>query len=412
MAQMPPPAETRSSPCPHYPECVGCALIGTRYGEQLELKRRRVIEALSKHPELAHVSVPEVVGSPKAFGYRNQAKLVARRAGRGLLLGIYRPGTHQVVDITRCPVHDTLVAQVLGEVAVQIERRGVSVYDEPTGEGWLRYVVVRSSGWKRVAQIILVARDRGGIGGEAGSAGLRDLVRALTRIRAVSGIVLNVNPAPGNAIFGPAFFPLTGKLEIVERIGGLELQSRAGAFLQANIPVARRVYERALEWADPQTEEVGVDLYCGAGAISFHLATRAGRVFGIEESPLAVLDAKANIRRNGFHNVRFIAGVVSEALPELASRLGRIDLITLNPPRKGADEETRRAIAACEPSRIVYVSCDPGTLARDLAWFASAGYATAALQPFDMLPQTEHVECVALLTACGSLEPTKRAASG
>ena len=386
----------RETPCAHYPDCVGCALIGTRYGEQLTLKRNRVAEAFAQHPALAHLTVPDAVGSPKAFGYRNQAKLVARRSSGGLLLGIYRPGTHQVVDITRCPVHDLLVARVLGELKAVLERSDVPIYDERSAEGWLRYVLVRASGWKRVAQVVLVARDRSGPGGGR----LRDLVRAVARIRGVASVVLNENRAAGNVILGPNSFPLRGKPELVERIGAFELQTRAGAFLQANISVARRVYERVLAWADPRPEEVAVDLYCGVGAISFHLATRAGRVFGIEESPVAVLDAKANIRRNGFHNVRFSAGEAGEELNTLAGKLGRVDLLTLNPPRKGADEPTRRAIAAASPSRIVYVSCDPITLARDLAWFAAAGWTTDAVQPFDMLPQTEHVECVARLTRC------------
>jgi 23S rRNA (uracil1939-C5)-methyltransferase len=177
----------------------------------------------------------------------------------------------------------------------------------------------------------------------------------------------------------------------------LKLKSRAGGFLQANIAVARRIYDRVLEWAEPGAQDVAVDLYSGVGAISFHLATRAALVYGIEESPIAVLDAKANTRLNGFHNVRFLAGDAGATLRELAGGVDRIDLLTLNPTRKGADAASREAIVAAAPSRIVYVSCNPESLARDLDWFARHGYVVSALQPFDLLPQTDHVECVARL---------------
>jgi 23S rRNA (uracil1939-C5)-methyltransferase len=157
------------------------------------------------------------------------------------------------------------------------------------------------------------------------------------------------------------------------------------------------MYDRVLAWAEPGEQDVAVDLYCGVGAISFYLATHAARVYGIEESPIAVLDAKTNTRLNGFHNVRFLAGDAGSTLRELANRIDRIDLLTLNPTRKGADSAAREAIVAAAPSRIVYVSCNPESLARDLDWFAQQGYSTNALQPFDLLPQTDHVECVGCL---------------
>ena len=380
----------RDKPCPHYPDCVGCALIGQPYGAQLARKRDTVRAALARYPRLALIDVPEVIGSPKAFGYRNQAKLVARRAGRGVLLGIYRPGSHQVVDIRHCPVHHPLIESVLDRVAAVIEQQAVPIYDERTHSGLLRYVVVRVSTWTKRAQLILVTRERA-------LPAAPQLVRALRPVRGLAGVVQNVNPEPGNVIFGSEFVSLDGDLDLVERVGFLKLKSRAGTFLQANIPIAHKIYERVLEWAAPTANDTVVDLYCGVGALSFYLATVARHVVGIEASPLAVLDAKANIRMNGFHNVRFHAGETSELLPSVAEQLDRVELITLNPPRKGADEATRRAIVTCAPRRIVYVSCDAATLARDLDWFAAHGYATRALQPYDMLPQTEHVECVVRL---------------
>jgi 23S rRNA (uracil1939-C5)-methyltransferase len=387
---------SQPTPCPHLPNCVGCALIGRPYGEQLDLKQERVRRAFSRFPSLATIEVPAVIGSPRAFGYRNQAKLVARRARRGLLLGIYRPQSHQVVDITQCPVHHPLINRVLTKTREVLERFDVPVYDERTHTGNLRHVVVRVSQWTKRAQLILVTRDR---------TVPRHLAVQLQRIPGVVSVVHNINAEAGNVILGSAFVPLTRETALIERVGFLKLRTQAGAFLQANITVARKLYERALDWAAPTADDVAVDLYCGAGALTFYLATAAGHVSGIEESPRAVIDAKANTRLNGFHNVRFYAGEVACTLPELARRLGKIDVITLNPPRKGVDAAARAAIRACAPRRIVYISCDPNTLASDLDWFAGHGYQTGQLQPFDLLPQTEHVECVAALArADGDLD--------
>ncbi len=379
-----------STPCPHFPNCVGCALIGTPYGEQLRIKQQRVRDACNAYAVLAAVQVGDIVGSPRAFGYRNQAKLVARQAGSGLLLGVYRPGSHQVVDIRQCPVHDPLIMPVLDAVAEVVQRYEIPVYDERARTGALRYVVVRVSTWKKAVQVILVTAERG-------VPHLRDLVRALQRVRGVVSVVQNINPDPGNVILSAQFISLTRETALIERIGGLKLKTHPGAFVQANVQVARRLYDYALQAAALTATDTVADLYCGVGALTFALATAAKHVAGIEASAIAVADAKENIRVNGFHNVRFYCGDAAETLATLAARLGRIDVITLNPPRKGADDKARAAIIGCAPRRLVYVSCDPTTLARDLDWFAARGYATTALQPFDMLPQTEHVECVAQL---------------
>ncbi len=378
------------SPCPHFPDCAACALSGQAYGAQLRAKQQRVTESLAAYPTLAALPVPDVIGSPRLFGYRNVAKLVARRARRGLQLGVYRPGSHQVVDISSCVVHQPPIPAVLAAVRHEVERAAAPTYDERSGTGWLRYVVVRSSAWKHTAQVIPVVRDRAW-------SGAGELLKRLRAVRGVSSVVLNVNATPGNVILSDTFVAVTRETALLERVGGLRLKSSAGSFLQANVAAARRAYERVLRWANPQPDENAVDLYAGVGAISFYLGGSARRVIGVEESPIAVRDAKQNIRLNGYHNVHFVAAPAAVGLANAASELGRIDIVTLNPPRKGADEATRSAIVACAPSRIVYVSCEPSTLARDLDWLAARGYRVTALQPYDFLPQTEHVETVALL---------------
>lgn len=385
------------SGCVHAPNCVGCPWIGRPYGEQLAAKRELVRDALAAYPRLDAVDVPDVVGSPRAFGYRNQAKLVVRatRGGRserpGVALGIYRPGTHDVVDIRSCPLHAAPINDVLAGVAACIERLRLPIYDERTCEGWLRYVVVRASMWKRSAQVILVAR----------SASLPPgLVRALSRIRGVSSVALNVNRDPGNAIFGRDFVALTKLDSIIEKIGALRVCSSAGAFLQANPNIAGRIYRQAAAWAALGPGSVAFDLYCGTGALAMHLAPAARTVFGIEVSPISIADAKRNARLNGIGNTRFFAGDVVEKLPELAAMISP-DVVALNPPRKGADVTVREAVIGCRPARILYVSCNPVTMARDLDWLVERGCEVVAVRAYDMMPQTEHVECLALVRGPG-----------
>jgi 23S rRNA (uracil1939-C5)-methyltransferase len=384
----PPKRGHDADPCPHFPHCVGCAFVGRAYGEQLRAKQERVAAALAAQG--IEVQAARIIGSPRVFGYRNQAKLVVRRAAHGLLLGVYRPGTHEVVDISRCAVHHPLVAAALGRTRVVLEGLDVPAYDERSGDGWLRYLVVRASLWQRTTQLILVVRDRA-------YPRRRELVAALRRLRGVASVVFNENASPGNVIFGPRFQAATPIAALIDRLDALRLKSSAGSFVQANPQIARRIYQRVTALVEPRGDDVLVDLYCGVGAIALFAAPFVGRAYGIESSPHAVRDAKQNLRMNGVHNVQFREGAAGATFSELIGQLPRVDLVTLNPPRKGADAETRAAILTARPRRIVYVSCDPETLARDLAWLTARGYTLAGVEPFDMLPQTDHVECVAAL---------------
>jgi 23S rRNA (uracil1939-C5)-methyltransferase len=377
------------SPCPHFPDCVGCPWVGTAYPEQLARKEGRVRDALARHPSLSAVQVLRVQPSPRAFGYRQVVKLVARRGGEGLRLGVYRPGTHEVADIRRCAAHHPSANDVLAPLASILERLRVPTYDERRNTGWLRYVVVRVGAERRV-QLVLVVRD-------LGYAGERQLVRTLAGLRGVAGIELNVNDGPGNALYGPRFLTASGEAALADAVDGLELRSSAGSFVQANPAAARRAYETVLRRADPKPGERALDLYCGIGAISLSLARAGATVVGIEASPRAVRDARANAKANGVADVRFEEGDAAEILARLAREGVRVDLVTLNPPRRGAAPEVLEAIASLAPTRVVYLSCDPDTLARDLDDLARRGYAPQSVEPFDFLPHTEHVEAVALL---------------
>ena len=226
---------------------------------------------------------------------------------------------------------------------------------------------------------------------------MREVARRITkRSSLVAGIVQNVNPDPGNVILGPEWATLRAPATMIERIGPYKLQTSPGAFLQANLWTARRIYEAATEWADPDPSDHVLDLFCGVGPQTFHLAARARLAIGIEEVPAAVADARSNARRNGIHNARFEAGLAEEVVARVGARLGSVGVVALNPPRKGARRDVLEAIARLLPRRIVYVSCNPATLARDLRLLQGLGYPARRVRPFDMLPQTEHVEVLAL----------------
>jgi 23S rRNA (uracil1939-C5)-methyltransferase len=365
---------------------VPCPLRGLPYRTQLARKRALVQEALGD------VVPEEIVGSRDLFGYRHVAKLAVRaRLDGSLRAGVYAPGTHRLVDAERCAAQHAALSEVFVAVLEEGSRLGIVAYDEHRHAGELRYLVARYGAWRRRVQLVLVTARRE-------TEKLRELSRRIARrCRVLGGIVHNFNPERGNAILGPTFATLRPPSAVVDRVGELQLEASPGSFLQVNPWTARRIYETALEWAAPDREARALDLYCGVGPLALSLAARAGFVIGIEESPRAIADARANQRRNRRYNLRFEQGDAAEAIARLRSTIGTIDIVTLNPPRKGASAAVLESVARLCPQRIVYVSCEPQTLARDLERLAALGYRTTRVRPFDMLPQTEHVETVALL---------------
>jgi 23S rRNA (uracil1939-C5)-methyltransferase len=370
---------------------VPCPYRGLPYREQLARKLARVRDALSARPSLASVPIDEVVGSRDLFGYRNNVKLAVRARRGELVAGVYAPGTHRLVDAARCAAQHPALCDVVVATLAEATALGITAYDERDGSGELRYIVARWSAWRRRVQLVLVTAT-------TELSRVRALTRKLERrVRSLGGVLHNWNAERGNVILGRRWATLRPPAELVERIGFVDLQLHAGSFLQSNVWTARRIYETVLDWAAPLAHEVAADLFCGAGPVSLYLASRAGRVVGIEESPNAIRDARANQRRSRLRNLQFVEGRVDDRLPALVAEERRMDLVTLNPTRHGASVTTIEAIVRAGPSRIVYVSCDPETLARDLDRLADGGYVTARVRPFDMLPQTEHVEVVALV---------------
>lgn len=396
--------------CPHFPSCVGCPFIKVPYPEQLLKKRAIVGQALAEYSSLAGADVSPVVPSPQRLGYRARVKLVVRKNRDQVAMGLYVPQTHRVIDISSCPVHPRQVNQVVFYLKKKVLELGIAPYDERDDSGDLRYVDFRFSVARHELSLTLVTRHASFPQGAP-------LAKALQqRFPFITGVIQNVNENRGNVIWGNSFRTLGGRDTIMERVGDLKLVFPAGVFSQANPFTARKLYDRVYELAALKGGETVLDLYCGVGPISLYLAVAARQVWAVDDSELSITTAKQNARRNGRGNCRFIAGDVATTLTQLTKDLPRIDLMVLNPPRKGIKAAALEAVLASGAPRIIYVSCEPRSLARDLDRLVAANYRVEQIQPFDMFPQTEEVETLVLLrkndaTANQSLHGYEDAAS-
>ena len=379
------------APCPHYPHCIGCPFIDLPYPEQLLRKRALVGEAFGNFPTLINVEIPAVVPSPRRLGYRARVKLVVRKNSGTIAAGLYVPQTHRVMDISSCPVHPRRVNQVLEYLKSRALELGVVPYDERDDSGDLRYVDFRYSFARQEVSVTLVSRHPALPEGEK-------LARALQRkFSFVTGVILNINENRGNVIWGEVNRMLSGRESLLEQIGGLKLVYPAGVFSQSNPHTAQKLYDRVVELAQLTGKETVLDLYCGVGPISLNLAPGARQVWGIDSGETAIVTAKQNARRNGVGNCRFFAGDAAAKIKELSVQLSSADLIVMNPPRKGVRPDALAAVLELHAPKLIYVSCEPTSLARDLDKLAQAGYRVHGVQPFDMFPQTAEVETVVLL---------------
>lgn len=428
---------SHEDPCRVLAECGACTFLDLEYRKQLQMKSEdfRAL-VVAKGPAFAKARVMDCTPSDVRFGYRHTAKLVVnekpdrfaaegREPKRWITIGLYRPGTHQVVDIGPCPVQTPHINSVVSHLRKAIKTHGVPVYDERSRKGDLRYVVLRTARRNRATLLTLVSAR----GDKPAVARFTALARELMErfSTTLQGVLLHVNDAPGNAIFllegtepskAPAITPtraagidpglegasgetllLTGKRYLEDEIAGLSLRVAAESFFQVNPHVAGRMYNRIVEVADPAPSENALDLYCGVGGISLLLATRCRRVVGIEESPSSVADARHNAEVNRIPNVDFFQGRAEDTLGDVIARgvNPRYDIVTLNPSRRGCQPSVLGEVVRLAPRRIVYMSCFADTLLRDAALLAGQGYRPVFFEPFDMFPGTSHMEILCVL---------------
>ena len=388
------PSPARRQPdCPYYGRCGGCDFRHMSYDEELWAKRTRVQDALTRIGG-AEVTVEEILGAEQPLHYRNKSIYPISPAGE---VGFYRARSHQVVHVEHCLIQKPEADALAQAVRDYIARFQVEPYNEATGRGLLRHLYVRTSCRGESLACLLVNGSRLPHEQE-----LVDMLRAA--VPGVCGVVLGENTRRGNAILGDRYRTLWGRDYLTDTLCGLELRLSVPSFYQVNHDQAQRLYEKALEYAGLTGRELAVDLYCGAGTITQVLARRARHVIGGEIVPEAIRDAEDSARRNGVENVEFLCGDASRLAAELRQRGLRPDVICVDPPRKGLAPDVVEAAASMTPGRIVYVSCDPATLARDVARFAPLGYCPVRACAVDLFPGTAHVETVCLLSKLQSKE--------
>ena len=382
-----PSSERIESDCPYFPRCGGCTYRHIRYEEELRLKRQRVQDNLSRIGG-SDVTVEEILGAQDTLRYRNKAQYPVSKDGA---VGFYRARTHEVIECEHCllvrPEADA-AAEALREY---MQSCRVAGYDEKTGRGLIRHLYVRSNAAGESLICVLVNGDK---------LPKEDRLVALLRDACpkCTGIVLGTNTKKGNVILGDRYRTLWGSDRLEDTLCGKTFRLSVPSFYQVNRVQAERLYAKAIEFADLTGQETVLDLYCGAGTITLALSDHAKKVLGAEIVPEAIDDARENAARNGVKNAEFFCGDASDVAKKLARENLRPDVITVDPPRKGLAADVVESIAAMQPQRVVYVSCDSATMARDVKRLADLGYTARRACAVDMFPRADHVETVVLLS--------------
>lgn len=381
------PSSERITPdCPYFPRCGGCTYRHIRYEEELRLKKQRVQDNLSRIGG-SDVTVEEILGARDTLRYRNKAQYPVSKDGA---VGFYRARTHEVIECEHCllvkPEADA-AAEALREY---MQSCRVAGYDEKTGRGLVRHLYVRSNAAGESLVCVLVNGDK-----------LPKEDRLVTLLRDAcpkcTGIVLGTNTKKGNVILGDRYRTLWGSDRLEDTLCGKTFRLSVPSFYQVNRVQAERLYAKAIEFASLTGQETVLDLYCGAGTITLALSDHAKKVLGAEIVPEAIGDARENAARNGVKNAEFFCGDASDVAKKLARENLRPDVITVDPPRKGLAADVVESIAEMQPGRVVYVSCDSATMARDVKRLADLGYTAQRACAVDMFPRADHIETVCQL---------------
>jgi 23S rRNA (uracil1939-C5)-methyltransferase len=385
-------------PCPIFYRCGGCQLQQMTYGAQLLYKGKMLEEILQHLGNLKDVRIESIVEAPNPFNYRNKMQVVA--AAKPFLhsekispyFGLYAKQTHQVIRMDECIIQHSLANQALKIVKDAVTKLQWEIYNEHTNRGLLRYVVTRISyTYDQMMLILVTTTDK--------VPGIQEFVQIVTRkIPQLRGIVVNVNDKKTNVALGNTNRVVWGEDHLIEEIDGIKYVISPNSFFQVNPLQTRQMFKIIENHLEPLERDIILDLYCGVGAISLWLAGKVQKVIGIEEVPQAKKDAIESAKINKIKNFEFHVGRVEKILPDLYNRGCPIDKLVLDPPRKGCDESTLELISKMRIKRVVYISCNPSTLARDLSYLKDQGYKIDTITPIDMFPQTYHIECIAKLT--------------
>ena len=375
--------------CPVAKLCGGCDFWHMDYEEETRLKAERVKTCLNRLAGEALEKV-EILSAPTCHGYRNKAQYpVSSKKGRAFA-GFFKAGTHEVVENQRCLILPEETDRVKDAVMDYVNQYRVTVYDEGSHTGLLRHIYVRRGAVSGQILVCLAVNGRK-------LPRIEELIRRLEKIEGFTTLVLSVNTKKGNAVLGDEFLTLYGPGFIEDTLCGLTFRLSPQSFYQVNHHQAQRLYEAAISQAEITKEDTVLDLYCGVGTITLCMASAAGKVIGVEVIPQAVEDARDNAVRNGIENAEFFCGDAGAAALELEKQGIKADVVVVDPPRKGLNADTIEALHRFSPRRIVYVSCDPATLARDVALLKERGYTLKNALAADLFPRCSHVESIVTL---------------
>ena len=385
------PSPHRVEPeCPYFADCGGCTFHHMDYEEELRAKAQRVKDAMNRIGGLALEEMP-ITGSPAVTNYRNKAQYPVGLVKGKAQAGFFRQRTHEVVPVKQCLIQGEEADQARETVVRWMQEYNVPVYDEKTHKGLVRHIYVRTA---RATGQVLVCLVINGDRIPQEKQLVNNLLKAVNNLHTVC---LSIHKKPGNTVLGDKFVTLHGPGYIEDILCGLRFRLSPRSFYQVNRDQAERLYEKAIEKAGLTGNETVLDLYCGTGTITLALSRHAKQVIGVEIIPAAIVDAKENAVRNQIENAEFFCADASQAAKKFAEEGIRPDVIVVDPPRKGIDQQVVDAMVTMAPQRIVYVSCDPATLARDLKRLEEQGYKTVEAEALDMFPRCHHVESVALL---------------
>jgi 23S rRNA (uracil1939-C5)-methyltransferase len=380
------------APCPYFGRCGGCRLQHVAYPAQLAFKSKQVADALERLGGLRDVPLRPIIGAEETFGYRNKMEFTVARAKGAMVVGLHETERYDsVLDIERCLLQSDRMNGLLAEARAFFAERGLTVYEQDTGEGLLRFLMLREG--KHTGELMTNV--------VTSAPAVSELAPLAQRLQArdagTTSVVMNVNPKKASVAVGVEEHLLGGRDHIREGVGGLTFRVSANSFFQTNTRQAERLFDLVVESTGLTGTETVLDLYSGTGAISLLLARRARWVYGVELAPAAVDDAGANATANGITNCTFVSGEVRFVLPALIAKGVTAEVVVADPPRAGFHPKALHALITLGARRIVYVSCNPTTLARDLGELVRGGYRLEWVQPVDMFPHTPHIEAVARL---------------
>ena len=377
--------------CAFYEKCGGCQLQHLYYEGQLSVKRQQVKDAIERIGHITGCEVLPVLGMENPWHYRNKMQFPAAKTEGKIQIGCYAALTHNVINIDDCLIQKQANNKIMQVVRQWMQQFNISAYDETTGKGVVRHVMGRvgTKTGEVMAVIVTACYDIPHAG---------ELVTMLkTEVDGLKSIVQNINKKRTNIIMGAKNRVLYGKSTIKDRLGNLKFNISPLSFFQVNSAQTEKLYATALDFAALSGKETVIDCYCGTGTISLYLAQKARKVYGIEIVEPAIKDANENAKANNIANAEFICGDAAVEMPALLKSGVKPDTVLLDPPRAGCDKKVLAAIAGVKPEKIVYVSCNPASLARDMAFLTENGYKAVKAQPVDMFPMTVHIETVALL---------------